>query len=232
LRHRFLISCNSGVGPGLRPSEGLRDCRGQRGCDRGVALTQFFARGARQVPDGGDWFEKTTTFADRENNDPLAPVRKELRAAKAPESRMVGVERESNNWYKNQEKKRSMFGRTLNPLTGYAPACVCVSMRGSSVGAPFLCLAPCSHRAALPRRRRCPAAALVTACRPSKEAAANHPRKQLCTALPAWACAGAKAHACCCGDVMQRRQFAGSAAPSGSCCASLNRRALQGTAGH
>jgi len=120
-----------------------------------VALTQFFARGARQVPDGGDWFEKTTTFADRENNDPLAPVRKELRAAKAPESRMVGVERESNNWYKNQEKKRSMFGRTLNPLTGYAPACVCVSMRGSSVGAPFLCLAPCSHRAALPRCRAC-----------------------------------------------------------------------------
>ncbi len=89
-----------------------------------MALTQFFARGARQVPDGGDWFEKTTTFADRENNDPLAPVRKELRAAKAPESKMVGVERESNNWYKNQEKKRSMFGRTLNPLTGYASACV------------------------------------------------------------------------------------------------------------
>ena len=76
-------------------------------------------RGTRQVPDGGDWFDKTTTFTDRENNDPLAPVRKELRV-KVPESRMVGVERESNDWYKNQEKKRSMFGRTLNPLTGYA----------------------------------------------------------------------------------------------------------------
>lgn len=96
--------------------------------------------GVRQVTDGGDWFQKTTTFVDRENNDPLAPVRKELRAAKASESRMVGVERDSNNWYKNQEKKRSMFGRTLNPLTGYAFACVCSCV--------LLCVLVQAHRRA------------------------------------------------------------------------------------
>lgn len=31
---------------------------------------------------------------------------------------MVGLEKESTDWYKSQTKKRSMFGRTLNPLTG------------------------------------------------------------------------------------------------------------------
>eukprot|EP00961_Rhodomonas_salina_P199862 2695285-Rhodomonas_salina.2 len=28
------------------------------------------------------------------------------------------MEEEGYNWYKSQESKKSMFGRTLNPLTG------------------------------------------------------------------------------------------------------------------
>jgi len=70
-------------------------------------------------------------------------VRKELRA-KVPESRMVGLEKESTDWYKSQTKKRSMFGRTLNPLTGYAPSAGACASRAALVnhvasGVPPLC---------------------------------------------------------------------------------------------
>merc|ERR1719183_144700 len=71
------------------------------------------------VSDGGDWFQKTTA-ADREqriNNDPLSPL-KSSTTIKCQPSAMRGIERESNDWYVSQERKRSMFGRTLNPLTG------------------------------------------------------------------------------------------------------------------
>jgi len=75
------------------------------------------------VSDGGNWFDKTTAAdrSDRVNGDPLAPKIQSntpRRQASNDSSRAVGLERESNDWYINQEKKRSMFGRTLNPLTG------------------------------------------------------------------------------------------------------------------
>lgn len=71
------------------------------------------------VPDGGDWFAKTKDASDRIGNDPLNPMKSSTTLKRAnAESRMVGIEKDSNNWYKNQENKRSMFGRTLNPLTG------------------------------------------------------------------------------------------------------------------
>lgn len=73
------------------------------------------------VPDGGDWFQKTKDASDRINNDPLSPLKSTTtvkRSSSETLTRKGGIERDSNNWYVNQEKKRSMFGRTLNPLTG------------------------------------------------------------------------------------------------------------------
>ena len=83
-------------------------------------VTSTFLGTKNFVSDGGDWFAKTTEAdrAQRVGGDPLAPLKSGGMTRKEKEDRMVGIERDSTNWYKNQETKRSMFGRTLNPLTG------------------------------------------------------------------------------------------------------------------
>jgi len=72
------------------------------------------------------WFDKTTA-QDREfrqGGDPLAPLkvaspkRERSNGKGAFKGVTAGLEKESYGWYKNQELKKSVFGRTLNPLTG------------------------------------------------------------------------------------------------------------------
>eukprot|EP00281_Chroomonas_sp_CCMP1168_P026575 CAMPEP_0206231242 /NCGR_PEP_ID=MMETSP0047_2-20121206/10725_1 /ASSEMBLY_ACC=CAM_ASM_000192 /TAXON_ID=195065 /ORGANISM="Chroomonas mesostigmatica_cf, Strain CCMP1168" /LENGTH=210 /DNA_ID=CAMNT_0053654793 /DNA_START=6 /DNA_END=638 /DNA_ORIENTATION=- len=72
------------------------------------------------------WFERTTAL-DREqriNGDPLAPRKRSPTPAPYQGQTMgnglkrADVEREGYEWYVSMESQRSMFGRTLNPLTG------------------------------------------------------------------------------------------------------------------
>ncbi|KAJ1483338.1 hypothetical protein T484DRAFT_1896099 [Baffinella frigidus] len=68
------------------------------------------------------WFDKTTA-QDREfrqGGDPqvASPKRERSNGKGAFKGVTAGLEKESYGWYKNQELKKSVFGRTLNPLTG------------------------------------------------------------------------------------------------------------------
>ncbi len=72
----------------------------------------------RVAPKPSGWFERTTVQdrAQRVGGDPLAPKigykPRELTGVNAK------MEEDGVNWYKSQQERRSLFGKTLNPLTG------------------------------------------------------------------------------------------------------------------
>ncbi|EKX39740.1 hypothetical protein GUITHDRAFT_114238 [Guillardia theta CCMP2712] len=65
----------------------------------------------------------------RVGGDPLSPKSK---PSKVPQrGSRWGIEEESNEWYKTQEQKRSVFGRTLNVIVFCQCAAVCENNKGS-----------------------------------------------------------------------------------------------------
>eukprot|EP00284_Hemiselmis_tepida_P009091 CAMPEP_0174928986 /NCGR_PEP_ID=MMETSP1355-20121228/26967_1 /TAXON_ID=464990 /ORGANISM="Hemiselmis tepida, Strain CCMP443" /LENGTH=197 /DNA_ID=CAMNT_0016175169 /DNA_START=37 /DNA_END=630 /DNA_ORIENTATION=+ len=120
------------------------------------------------------WTERTTTLdrQQRVGGDPLAPKRVSEQAQNFPRPGASGQrlgkvdretsERDSYEWFKSMEEERSMFGRTMNPLTGNLEVKDDANMRvinpfvdplfyvALSVGAPFFLLIAGAYGCAVP----------------------------------------------------------------------------------